>query len=109
MNCEKCGTNNQGAAFCSNCGNALAVAAPTYSAPPAMQAKPSNTLSTVSLVLAAIGFLFIPIVFGTASLVLGIVAKTKREPNSTIAITAGIVSLIGGMILGAIIGAAITF
>lgn len=109
MTCEKCGTNNESAAFCSGCGTALATApAPSYSAPPAMPAKASNTLSTVALVLAAVGFLFIPIIFGTASLVLGIVAKSKREPNANIAITAGIVSLVGGMILGAIIGASIT-
>ena len=109
MTCEKCGTNNESAAFCSGCGTALATApAPSYSAPPVMPAKASNTLSTVALVLAAVGFLFFPIVIGTASLVLGIVAKSKREPNANIAITAGIVSLVGGMILGAIIGASIT-
>ncbi len=109
MTCEKCGTNNESAAFCSGCGTALATApAPSYSAPPAMPAKASNTFSTIALVLAAVGFLFFPIVIGTASLVLGIVAKSKREPNANIAITAGIVSLVGGMILGAIIGASIT-
>jgi uncharacterized paraquat-inducible protein A len=109
MTCEKCGTNNESAAFCSGCGTALATApAPSYSAPPAMTAKAPNTLSTIALVLAAVGFLFFPIVIGTASLVLGIVAKSKREPNANIAITAGIVSLVGGMILGAIIGASIT-
>ncbi|MEY4740955.1 MAG: hypothetical protein RL402_480 [Actinomycetota bacterium] len=117
MTCEKCGTNNESAAFCSGCGTALATAtatatapapAPSYSAPLVMPAKAPNTLSTIALVLAAVGFLFFPIVIGTASLVLGIVAKSKREPNANIAITAGIVSLVGGMILGAIIGASIT-
>ncbi len=107
MTCPKCGTNNQGAAFCSSCGNALAAApTQTYSARPAMPANSSNSLSTVAIVLGAVGLLFLPIVFGTAGLVLGIVAKSKQEPRANIAIVVGIVSLVGGMILGAIVGAA---
>ena len=107
MFCSKCGTDNQGAAFCSSCGSALAPApAPTYSSPAPMQAKASNGLSTAAIVLGAIGLLFVPLVFGTASLILAIVAKTRKEPRANIALAVGIVSLLVGVILGAIVGAA---
>lgn len=104
MTCPKCGTNNQGAAFCSSCGNALAATTPTYSQPP-MQAKASNGLSTAAIILGAIGLLFVPMVFGTAGLILGIVAKSKKEPRANVAIAIGIIGLVGGIILGAIVGA----
>jgi hypothetical protein len=71
-----------------------------------MQAKASNGLSTAAIVLGAIGLLFVPLVFGTASLILAIVAKTKKEPRANIALAVGIVSLVVGVILGAIVGAA---
>jgi hypothetical protein len=71
-----------------------------------MQAKASNGLSTAAIVLGVVGFLFLPIVFGTAGVVLGFVAKSKKEPMANVAITVGIISLVGGMILGAIVGAA---
>ena len=104
MTCPKCGTNNQGAAFCSSCGNALTATTPTYSQPP-MQAKASNGLSTAGIILGAIGLLFVPMAFGTAGLILGIVAKTKKEPRANVAIAVGIIGLVGGVILGAIVGA----
>jgi len=107
MTCPNCGTNNQGAAFCSSCGNALAsTTAQNFAAPAPMQASASNGLSTAAIVLGAIGLLFLPVVFGTAGLVLGIVAKTKKEPRANVAIAVGIVSLVAGVILGAIVGAA---
>ena len=106
MFCAKCGTDNQGAAFCSSCGNALAVTTPTYSQPP-MQAKASNGLSTAAIILGAVGLVFVPMVFGTAGLIFGIVAKTKKEPLANVAIAVGIIGLVGGIILGAIVGAAV--
>jgi hypothetical protein len=105
MTCPKCSTNNPGASFCSNCGNALsATTTASYSAP--SPAKASNSLSTAAIILGVVGLLFLPIVFGTAGLVLGIVAKSKNEPKANVAITVGAISLVGGMILGAIVGAA---
>ena len=105
MTCSKCGTDNQGAAFCSSCGTALAVMANPYVQQP-MRPSASNNLSTIAIILAAIGLLFVPIVFGTAGLILGIVAKSKQEPRANVAIAIGIIGLVGGIILGAIIGAA---
>jgi CheY-specific phosphatase CheX len=81
------------------------VAAPTYTQQP-VAGNTSNSLSTIAIILGVIGLLFVPMLFGTAGLVLGIVAKSKKEPRANVAIAIGIIGLVGGIILGAIVGAA---
>ncbi|ARI54671.1 MULTISPECIES: hypothetical protein [Streptomyces] len=64
----------------------------------------NNTVSIIAIVLGVIGFLFLPIVFALAGVVLGIIAKTVRhERLSTVAIVVSAVGLVGGMILGAVL------
>jgi hypothetical protein len=71
---------------------------------PAKGGASENVLSIIAIVLGAIGFLFLPIVFGLGGLILALIAKFARhERLSTIALIVGAVGLIGGMILGAII------
>ncbi len=71
---------------------------------PAKSGASENVLSIIAIVLGAIGFLFLPIVFGLGGLILALIAKFARhERLSTIALIVGAVGLIGGMILGAIV------
>lgn len=108
MFCSKCGAADQTAAFCSNCGNAMNAVAPTPAppfAPPVYEtpvAAVGNTFSTIGIVLGAFAFLFLPIVFGPAGLVLGAVGKSKGEPRAIIAMVVSGVGLVVGMILGVI-------
>ncbi|GHE39356.1 hypothetical protein GCM10018785_06200 [Streptomyces longispororuber] len=71
---------------------------------PARSGAGENVLSIIAIVMGAIGFLFLPIVFGLGGLILALIAKFARhERLSTIALIVGAVGLIGGMILGAIV------
>jgi len=63
-----------------------------------------NALSTVAIVLGSIAFLFLPIAFGPASIILAVVARTKKERRANIALTVGILGMVVGMIIGAVIG-----
>lgn len=76
--------------------------APYYPAP---QANVSNTMSTLAIIFGAIGLLFVPLLFGTAGLVFGIIAKSKNEPRANVGLTISIIGLVGGVIFGAIVGA----
>jgi len=66
--------------------------------------KSGNTFSIIAIVLAAIGFLLLPIVLGPAAIILAVIAKNKKEKLANVALTVGILGTIIGMILGAIIG-----
>lgn len=106
MFCSKCGTQNAGQGFCTNCGAALNVTQVAESQLPAASASStSNTLSTLAIVLGAVSFLFVPLVFGVAGLVLGIIAKTKGESKSSMAIVVSSLGLVLGLIFGSIVGA----
>ena len=65
----------------------------------------SNTFSIIAFVLGGIAFIFVPIVFGAAAIIVAAIAKNKRERLANVALTVGILGLVLGMILGAIIGA----
>lgn len=63
----------------------------------------SNTLSTIGIVLGAIAFVFFPILFGPAGLILGAVARSRGESRAVTAMVVSGIGLVVGMILGAII------
>jgi hypothetical protein len=63
----------------------------------------SNTLSTIGIVLGAIAFVFFPILFGPAGLVLGAVARSRGERRAVTAMVVSGIGLVVGMILGAVI------
>ncbi|WP_220447426.1 hypothetical protein, partial [Nonomuraea deserti] len=71
-----------------------------YPQPP-HQPRPANqVLSIIGFVCAAVAVLFIPILFGLAGIVLGIVGHTRGEPlGKWAAVAAGV-----GMILGFVLG-----
>jgi uncharacterized protein with PQ loop repeat len=77
---------------------------PPYEQPPYMQPgqKQQSTpvLSIIAFVCAAISLLFIPILFGLAGIVLGVVGHTRGESlGKWAAITSG-VTMILGMVIG---------
>ncbi|WP_336206626.1 hypothetical protein [Nonomuraea sp. LPB2021202275-12-8] len=79
---------------------------PPYPQPPKAQSTP--VLSIIGFVCAAIALLFIPILFGIAGIVLGIVGHTRGESlGKWAAITAG-VTMIVGMVLGYIVVTSMT-
>lgn len=85
---------------------------PAASTPPAGAAgygavAPAATgtpvLSIITFVLSAIAILFLPIVFGIAGIVTGIVAVVRKERLGKIALIVAIVATIVGFALGALV------
>jgi hypothetical protein len=109
MFCQKCGQqNSEGSGFCSKCGNQMnAFAPPTPGAMPAFVApSPStagNGFSTAGIILGVISFLFFPIIFGPAGLILGAVGKSKGESKAVTAMVVSGIGLVAGMIIGALV------
>lgn len=60
-----------------------------------------RTMSIVGFVCAALALFFVPIVFGPAAIVLGILAYRKGDRLGVWAAVAGVVGLVGGIALGA--------
>lgn len=60
-------------------------------------------LSIITFVLSAIAILFLPIVFGLAGIVTGIVAVVRKERLGKIALIVAIVATIIGFALGALV------
>lgn len=119
MFCTNCGQRlTDGAGFCSGCGTARAVPyqPPVISPPPPTTqwspgpvfapprpTTPGNGYSTAGIILGAIAFLFLPIVFGPVGIILGAVAKSKGEDKAVVAMVVATLGLVIGMILGAIV------
>ena len=53
------------------------------------------------MIFAGVSVLFLPILFGPAAFVLGIIAVVKKEKNGVLALILSIVLPIVGMVLGA--------
>jgi hypothetical protein len=107
MFCSSCGTNNpDGTAFCSKCGTPVArmsqpTPAPVFSAP--RPSSPGSTFSTIGIICGVVAFLFFPIVFGPAGLILGAVAKSKGEEKAVVALVVSGLGLVVGMFLGFVV------
>lgn len=123
IECPKCHANNfPSSAVCWQCGEPLPSRqpqaanetpgglapqpAPGYQppsvAPPA--GDQGQTLVIIGFILAALGFFCCPIVLSGAAIVLGIIAMNKGNKLGVWVIVAGVVSLIGGIIFGALVG-----
>lgn len=100
MFCKNCGTAvNIDGQFCQSCGakkDGLGAAVT-----PDVRAV-GNSYSTVAIILGAISLWVFPIVFGPIALVLGAVAKSRKEPKATTAIVIAACGTIFGMIFGAL-------
>jgi membrane associated rhomboid family serine protease len=69
-------------------------------------ASGSNTLSIVAIVLGVVAVFLLPILFGVGAIVCAVVAKTRHERLSSIALAVAIVGTIAGFALGALFFAA---
>ncbi len=67
----------------------------------------SNTFSILAIVLGGLALLVLPIVFGPAAIILGVVGITKKEKLGPIGLTVGILGMVVGMFIGAIVGMAV--
>ncbi|WP_327092041.1 hypothetical protein OIE66_15830 [Nonomuraea sp. NBC_01738] len=82
--------------------------APAYQQPygePPKARSGAQVLSIIGFVCAAIALVFIPILFGIAGIVLGVVGHTRGEPlGKWTAVTSG-VTMILGMVIGYLLAA----
>lgn len=67
----------------------------------------SNTFSILAIVLGGLALLVLPIIFGPAAIILGVVGMTKKEKLGPIGLTVGILGMVVGMFIGAIVGMAV--
>ena len=127
MFCEGCGSPlNDTGSFCSSCGQprgafpvapitqqsvggAAAARQATATLPPVDQfptpQSAGSGFSIAGIILGALAFLFFPIIFGPAGLILGAVAKSKGEEKAVVAMTVAACGTVIGMIIGAMVGA----
>lgn len=66
-----------------------------------------NGLAIAGIVLGVVSLFFLPIVLGPIGIILAAVSKSKKQSMSTIALVVSILGTVGGMILGAVVMAAI--
>mgnify|MGYP000096904188 CR=1 FL=1 len=66
----------------------------------------SNALSILAIIFGGISVLILPILFGPIGIVLGIIAKTRKERLSTVGLIISIVGPVIGAILGVLVFAA---
>ncbi len=71
------------------------------------ETKSSNTFSILAIVLGGLALLVLPIVFGPAAIILGVVGMTKKEKLGPIGLTVGILGMVVGMFIGALVGMAV--
>ncbi|MFY7862717.1 MAG: hypothetical protein ACOVN6_02150 [Rhodoluna sp.] len=67
----------------------------------------SNTFSILAIVLGGLALLVLPIVFGPAAIILGVIGITKKEKLAPIGLTVGILGMVVGVFIGAVIGMAV--
>ena len=67
---------------------------------PQPQAQSTPVLSIIGFICAAVALLFIPLLFGIAGIVLGIVGHTRGETLGKWAAIASAITMIAGMVLG---------
>jgi hypothetical protein len=66
----------------------------------------SNALSILAIIFGGISVIILPILFGPIGIVLGIIAKTRKERLSTVGLIISIVGPVIGAILGVLVFAA---
>ena len=62
-----------------------------------------NTLSIIGIVCGVVAVIFLPILFGPAGIILGVIGRTRHERLSTIAIVVAVVGMIVGFILSYVV------
>lgn len=67
----------------------------------------SNTFSILAIVLGGLALLVLPIVFGPAAIILGVIGITKKEKLAPIGLTVGILGMVVGIFIGALTAMAV--
>jgi hypothetical protein len=67
----------------------------------------SNTFSILAIILGGLALLVLPIVFGPAAIILGVIGITKKEKLAPIGLTVGILGMVVGIFIGALIAMAV--
>jgi hypothetical protein len=70
------------------------------------QENSSNTFSILAIVLGGVSLLVLPILLGPAAIILGVVGLVKKERLAPIGITVGVLGMLVGMFLGALVATA---
>ena len=65
---------------------------------PAKPVSPSNTISIIGIVAGALALL-LPIVFGPAGLILGVMARTRNERLANVALLLAAVGMVLGLLV----------
>ena len=65
---------------------------------PARPVSPSNTISIIGIVAGALALL-LPIVFGPAGLILGVMARTRNERLANVALLRAAVGMVVGLLV----------
>ena len=65
---------------------------------PAKPVSPSNTISIIGIVAGALALL-LPIVFGPAGLILGVMARTRNERLANVALLLAAVGMVVGLLV----------
>lgn len=69
-----------------------------------MKKNKGRVYSIVGFICAIISLLFLPIVFGSAAIILGVVARKKGDSSfGLVVIVLGVVLMVSGMVLGAVV------
>lgn len=74
--------------------------------PAATPAATTPVLSIITFVLSAVAVLFLPIVFGLAAIVTGIIAVVRKERLGKVALVVAVAATVLGFVLGAVVFAA---
>jgi hypothetical protein len=86
-------------------GSAWTATAPVP--PPVMGApvatKQGNGLSIAAIVMGVLSILFLPIILGPAAIICGVIATRRNEPLGKVGLIVGVVGMLAGFILGAIV------
>ncbi len=101
MFCPSCGSENtESAQFCEICGKPVVpdTGVPVTAPPPVGQGE-WGTYAGVGIVVAVVGIFFIPVVLCPIAIILGYIATKRGERNGKLAMIAGGVCLVVGILL----------
>lgn len=81
---------------------ATAPAPPPVVATPAAE-SPGNGLAIAAIVMGALALLFLPIILGPAAIICGGIAMRRGQPLGRVGLMVGVIGMVAGFILGAIV------
>ncbi|MFC3040801.1 zinc-ribbon domain-containing protein [Virgibacillus xinjiangensis] len=108
--CPQCGADvHEASRFCSKCGLELSETDTDQSAAAVQtgarrQQGSAPTYVTIGWICCVISLVFIPVIFGAITVIMGYLTRKVDEQHGTILMIAGVAGAIFGMLLGAAVG-----